>query len=57
MNYFNIFLTFVACACICACVYVLFAEILDLYDSDDCSEDSDDSVKDSDDYVVPTRTH
>ena len=34
-------MTFVACAYIYACVYVLFVEILDLYDCEDCSEDSD----------------
>ena len=50
-------MTLVECACIYECVYVLFAEILDLYDSDDCAEDSDDSVEDSDDCVVPTRKY
>ena len=35
--------------CIYACVYVLFAEILDLYVSDDRSEDSEDCAEDSDD--------
>ena len=50
-------MTFVACACIYACVYVLFVEILDLYDSGDCSEDSDDNVEDYDDYIVPTSKH
>ena len=56
-------MTFVACDYINACV-VLFAEIFDLYDSDDCAEDSDDSVEDSDDSVedsddclVPTHKH
>ena len=50
-------MTFVACACIYACVYVLLLEILGLYDSGDCSEDSDDNVEDSDDCIVPTRKH
>ena len=43
-------ITFVGCACIYACVYVSFAEMFDLYDSDDCAEDSDDCV-------VPTRKY
>ena len=38
-NDVNYFLQFVACACIYACVYVVFAVILELYVSDDCAEE------------------
>ena len=44
-------MTFLVCACIYACIKVLFTEILDLYDSDDCAEDYDDCTEDSDDSV------
>ena len=50
-------MTFRMCAGIYASNYVLFAEILDLYDSDDCADDCNDCAEYSDDCVVPTCKH